>query len=188
MKRIGSHLTGVWLVAATGLCSACGAPSTQAPARFRLEGSLSVLMNLAYDEARIRLSGDSLAIDFVRLRPRGSDALADGGSAEAAASEDFVLQLGYRLLGDPPPFDQDIELTFLDENGASRTSVARNVLDDPRRIFPGLRVGRLQLGKAPGPVAMNLVNGEFHVTFENGAQLASGRTVFGSFAAKVVPP
>jgi hypothetical protein len=35
---------------------------------------------------------------------------------------------------------------------------------------------------------MNPVNGEFHVTFENGAQVASGRTVFGSFAAKVVPP
>jgi hypothetical protein len=189
VKRIGSHQSGVWLWAAMVVCSACGSGGmTQAPPSFRLEGSLSQLMNLGYDEARIRLSIDSLSVDFVRKRPLGSASLPDGGTAEVGTSEDFVLQLGYLLLGDPPPSDQRVDLTFLDQNGASRTSLARNVLNDPRRTFPNLRVGSLYLDKAPDPLAMNVVNGEFNLTFENGVQVASGRTVFGRFSAKVVPP
>lgn len=177
-------MTGVALLAA-----ACGPrPGEQAPPRFTLEGSLGQLMNLGYDEARIRLSSDTLSLDFVRFRPMGDGRLPDGGMTMAGASEDYVLQIGYLLLGDAAPANQRIDLTFLDANGNSRTTLARNVVNDPRRTFPPLRVGSLFLDRAPDPIGMNRVNGEFNLTFQNGVEVASGRTVFGRFNAKVIPP
>jgi hypothetical protein len=177
-----------WLVVVL-LGAACGPrPGEPTPPRFVLEGSLGQLMNLGYDEARIRLTTDTMSVDFVRTRPLGDSTLPDGGMVMAGASEDFVLQVGYLLLGDTAPNNQRIDLTFLDANGASRTTLARNVLNDPRRTFPPLRVGSLFLDRLPDPTAMNTVNGEFNLTFENGIEVASGRTVFGRFSAKVIPP
>jgi hypothetical protein len=177
-----------WLVVVL-LGAACGPrPGEPTPPRFVLEGSLGQLMNLGYDEARIRLTTDTMSVDFVRTRPLGDSTLPDGGMVMAGASEDFVLQVGYLLLGDTAPNNQRIDLTFLDANGASRTTLARNVLNDPRRTFPPLRVGSLFLDRLPDPTAMNTVNGEFNLTFEDGIEVASGRTVFGRFSAKVIPP
>lgn len=169
---------------------ACGPrPGEPTPPRFVLEGSLGQLMNLGYDEARIRFVPESsLSLDFVRTRPLGDSTLPDGGMVMAGASEDFVLQLGYDLQGDTPPDNQRIDLTFLDSNGQPRTTLARNVLNDPRRSFPPLRVGSLFFDRAPNNETMNTVNGEFNLTFENGIEVASGRTVFGRFSAKVIPP
>lgn len=181
-----------------GLLLACSPASSgkQAPPKFQLEGSLTQLMALGYDEARLRLDydpdnpqpTDTLGIEFVRLRPLGSDMLDDGGMAMVGASEDMVLKIGYQLAGDAPPANQRLDLTFLDENGLSRTTLSRNVLNDPRRSFPPLRVGSLFLDRRPDRVAMNTVNGEFNLTFENGIEVASGRTIFGRFSAKVIPP
>jgi hypothetical protein len=186
--------TSAWLLVAF-LGAACGPrPGEPRPPRFVLEGSLGQLMNLGYDEARIRLttapmSINTMSLDFVRTRPLGDSSLPDGGMVMAGASEDFVLQVGYLLLiDDMPPNNQRIDLTFLDANGAPRTTLARNVLNDPRRTFPPLRVGSLFLDRLPDPMAMNTVNGEFNLTFENGIEVASGRTVFGRFSAKVIPP
>lgn len=189
------RLVGLVLVAtAAGACSP--PPGQVAPPRFRLEGSLTQLMNLGYDECRLRLDydpnnplpSDTLGIEFVRLRPMGSGTLDDGGMAMAGDSEDMVLKIGYALAGDAPPDNQRLDLTFLDQNGISRTTLSRNVANDPRRDFPPLRVGSLYLDRAPNRVTMNIVNGEFNLTFENGIEVASGRTVFGRFAAKVIPP
>jgi hypothetical protein len=182
--RSGNARAWAWPLVAFGLLTACGG---QGP-RFRLEGSLSQLMNLQYDEARIRLTTQTMSLDFVRKRALGDTRLPDGGMTEVGTSEDFVLQIGYQLLGDAPPNNQAIDLTFLDENGNFRTTLARNVVNDPRRTFPPLRVGSLFLDRTPDPVAMNTVNGDFNITFENGVEIASGRTVFGKFAAKVIPP
>jgi len=187
------------LAAAAGVValSACSPPGQAAPPKFRLEGSLSQLMNLGYDEARLRLDydpnnprpSDTLGIEFVRVRPLSMDTLSDGGMVMGAgASEDIVLKIGYQLAGDAPPANQRLDLTFLDQNNMSRTTLSRNVLNDPRRSFPPLRVGSLFLDRAPDRVAMNTVHGEFNLTFENGIEVASGRTVFGTFAAKVIPP
>ncbi len=185
------------LLVVAGLLVACSpAPGKQAPPKFQLEGSLTQLMALGYDEARLRLDydpdnpqpTDTLGIEFVRLRPLGSDTLPDGGMAMVQDSEDMVLKIGYQLAGDAPPANQRLDLTFLDENGLSRTTLSRNVLNDPRRAFPPLRVGSLFLDRRPDRVAMNTVNGEFNLTFENGIEVASGRTIFGKFSAKVIPP
>lgn len=185
------------VLVAAGLLVACSpAPGKQAPPKFQLEGSLTQLMALGYDEARLRLDydpnnpqpTDTLGIEFVRLRPLGSDTLPDGGMAMVGDSEDMVLKIGYQLAGDAPPANQRLDLTFLDENGMSRTTLSRNVLNDPRRAFPPLRVGSLFLDRQPDRVAMNTVNGEFNLTFENGIEVASGRTIFGRFSAKVIPP
>ncbi len=186
------------VLVAAGLLMACSPASSgkQAPPKFQLEGSLTQLMALGYDEARLRLDydpndpqpTDTLGIEFVRLRPLGSDTLPDGGMAMVGDSEDMVLKIGYQLAGDAPPANQRLDLTFLDENGLSRTTLSRNVLNDPRRAFPPLRVGSLFLDRQPDRVAMNTVNGEFNLTFENGIEVASGRTIFGRFSAKVIPP
>ncbi|MBL8918912.1 MAG: hypothetical protein JNJ54_08655 [Myxococcaceae bacterium] len=190
-----ARLVGLVLVAtATWGCSP--PPGQVAPPRFRLEGSLTQLMALGYDECRLRLDydpnnpapTDTLGIEFVRLRPMGSGSLDDGGMAMAGDSEDMVLKIGYLLAGDAPPANARLDLTFLDQNGISRTTLSRNVANDPRRAFPPLRVGSLFLDRAPDRLAMNIVNGEFNLTFENGIEVASGRTVFGRFAAKVIPP
>lgn len=184
-----------WLLLGLAL-AACSPPGQPAPPRFRLEGSLGQLMNLGYDEARLRLDydpnnpmpSDTLGIEFVRVRPLGAAGPDDGGATMVGASEDIVLKIGYLLAGDAPPANQRLDLTFLDQNGAFRTTLSRNVLNDPRRSFPPLRVGSLFLDRAPDRVARNTVLGEFNLTFENGIDVASGRTVFGNFAAKVIPP
>lgn len=176
--------------------AACSPPGAVKPPKFQLEGSLSQLMNLGYDEARIRLDynpmnptpTDTLGIEFIRVRPMGSGVLPDGGMETMGASEDVVLKIGYGLMGDSPPANQRLDLTFLDENGNFRTTLSRNVANDPRTTFPPLRVGSLFLDRAPDRVAMNTVNGEFNLTFQNGIEVASGRTVFGKFSAKVIPP
>ena len=194
---IAHRLRAVVTLTGLGVLSACSPPGTPTPAKFRLEGSLTQLMTLGYDEARLRLDydpanpmpSDTLGIEFVRVRPLGSGTLDDGGMVNAVgASEDIVLKIGYQLAGDAPPANQRLDLTFLDQNGASRTTLSRNVINDPRRSFPPLRVGSLFLDRAPDRVARNTVRGEFNLTFENGIEVASGRTVFGSFSAKVIPP
>lgn len=175
--------------------SACSPPGQATPPRFRIEGSLSQVMTLGYDEARLRLDydpmnpmpSDTLGIEFVRKRTVTTEG-TDGGDGMTGTSEDIVLKIGYVLAGDPPPDNQRLDLTFLDENGVSRTTVSRNVLNDPRTMFPPLRVGGLFLDRMPDRAAMNTVNGEFNLTFENGIEVASGRTVFGKFSAKVIPP
>jgi hypothetical protein len=187
------------LAAACGLVALACSPASsgkQAPPKFQLEGSLTQLMPLGYDECRLRLDynpddpqpTDTLAIEFIRKRPLGASTLDDGGMAEVGDSEDTVLKIGYALAGDAPPANQRLDLTFLDENGNSRTTLSRNVLNDPRRAFPPLRVGSLFLDRAPDRIKMNTVLGEFNLTFENGIEVASGRTIFGQFAAKVIPP
>lgn len=177
-----------WLLLAL-CCAGCGQrPGEPGPPRFVLEGSLGQLMGLGYDEARLRFAPlESLALDFVRIRPLSGGG-PDGGDASAGNSEDLVLQLAYRLQGDDPPNRQRIDLTFLDVSGGGRTALARNVSGDPRRTFPPLRVGSLFLERAPNNDAPGPVAGEFNLTFQNGAEVASGRTVFGRFSARVVPP
>lgn len=189
-------MRGALLITFVSFAMGCSPPGGVAPAKFRLEGSLSQLMPLAYDEARIRLDydpnnpqqSDTIGLEFVRLRPLGEETLPDGGTQMAGTSEDIVLKIGYQLAGDAPPANARIDLTFLDINGLTRTTLARNVLNDPRRTFPPLRVGSLFLDRMPDRTSMNRVNGDFNLTFENGIEVASGRTVFGRFTARVIPP
>jgi hypothetical protein len=80
-----------------------------------------------------------------------------------------------------------------------RGSLSRNVLDDPRTMFPPFRpcaeyapdggvlkpsCAELTLNNVPAQGKKLLASGNFHVTFANGVDFASGRTVFATFDAE----
>jgi hypothetical protein len=164
--------------------AACVDPDKPQP-KFRLEGSLTQVMDLGYDEARILLAPEDVSVTFVRKLPLGSGLLEDGGMVEVASSENYPVKVSYRFAGEALDGGR-MDLASRDETGAQRGDVSRNVQNDPRATFPPLLRGTLFL-KQP-LVANALVDGDFHVTFDNGIEAASGRTVFStSFQARVQP-
>ncbi len=162
--------------------SACGATDGKT-ARHRLEGSLTQLMSLGYDEVRVLPSTDDVALLFVRLRPLGG--VADGGSA-AGSSEDYPFKVTVKRLGDGPLSGTRLDLTEPDGASAQRGVFSRDVQNDPRKALPQARRSSLYFDASPDEAGAT-VRGDFHVTFEDGVEVASGRTVFGTFEAKVVP-
>ncbi len=144
---------------------ACG----QGPAH-TLEGSLSTVMDLRYDTAQVVSADDEVAVRFVRAQGDGENTVLK----VAARVEPGELQAG-----------QVLDLTALTPDGGQRGAVSRNVLDEPQRLFPPLVRGQLRLDALPAP--HERVSGEVSLTFENGTQLASGRTVYGTFSAEVPP-
>ena len=171
---------GAVLALAALLCSCGPVDPKKPPPKHRLEGSLSSLIDLGWDEARILVTGTDFSLLFVRIRP--ADPSADGGSA--GASEDYPIKITYALLNDGPFGGGRVDLSELIPTGEHRAIVSRNVLADPRKTFPGITRGTLYMNRAPNANA--LVSGDFNVTFENGVEAASGRTVFGPYDAKVV--
>lgn len=175
-------------LAATVL-AACESDPAKKPPKFRLEGSLGQVMDLGYDEARITLAPEDLSLTFVRVRPLGGGTTEDGGvptmEEMTGTSEDYPLKLAYRLLGEELDGGR-LELGELDANGAQRGVLSRNVQNDPRDTFPRLARGTLFFKRPLTPDTV--VEGDFHVTFENGIEAASGRTAFStSFQARVQP-
>ncbi len=167
----------------------CGSDSKSPPAKFTLEGSLGQVMNVGYDETRILLAPEDVSLLFVRVRPLGSGTeQSDAGNAEPmmqGTSEDYPLQIAYRLLGEPMPIGMNVDLAALDGDGQPRGVFSRKVKDDPRTTLPSLVRGEVRFESALEPDAV--VRGDFHLTFENGIEAASGRTVFSSFSARVQP-
>jgi hypothetical protein len=160
--------------------SACNNDPTKKPPKFRLEGSLGQVMDMGYDEARVLIAPTDISLLFVRLHPVGS-VFDDAG---VGVSEDYPLKVAYRLLGDP--VGGRVDLAALDMNGAQRGSISRNVANDPRNTLPPILRGTMYFDRALDPDAV--VGGDFHITFENGIEAASGRTVFStSLTAKVQP-
>jgi hypothetical protein len=170
-----------------GLCGACGPPPGKPkPPTYRLEGSVGQIMDMGYDEVRILTTEDDLALLFVRKHELRTS-LPDGGMLDptsARASEDYPFKIAFALLGSAPPANARVDLAERDPKGNQRGTCTRNVVNDPRTSFPTLLRGTLFLARAPTPGAT--VRGDFNVTFENGTEPASGRTVFTSFTAKVV--
>ncbi|MBL8915700.1 MAG: hypothetical protein JNM17_33685 [Archangium sp.] len=163
------------------LGSACGDPSKMPP-KFRLEGSLTQVMDLNYDEARILIAPNDVSLQFVRIKKLES-LDADGGSAMQGFSEDYPLKIAYILNGDPPPQGGRIDLAEPLGNG-QRGVFSRNVQGDPRNTFPAIVRGTISFDKPVAPASIT-ISGDFHITFENGAEVASGRTVFSDYTAKV---
>lgn len=139
------------------------------PASFELEGSLSTVLDLRYKSSDVSVSDTEVAVRF--LRPRGE-------------GEDTVLKVAANLEGELLGAEHVLNLAEELANGSQRGTILRNVLDDPRTTFPKLLRGRL-LFHGP-PTAGRKVPGEVSVTFVEGGEFASGRTVFGSFEAKVL--
>ena len=165
--------------------SACEGDPRKTPPKFRLEGSLGQVMDTGFDEARVGVASTDISITFVRIRPLGSEVPTDGGNVPqmVGTTEDYPLKVSYRLL-DEPVSGGRIELASLDMNGAQRGIASRNVANDPRNVLPLILRGTLHFDRPLDPGVT--VNGDFHITFENGIEAASGRTVFAtSFSAKV---
>ncbi len=153
------------LVALALLClttTACGGDAQT------LEGSLSELLDLRYRKVSVVQTQEELSVRFVW--PEG-------------ASEDVVLRVTSSLLGAVVNPRQPLDLAEVDDLGRVRGRVARAVNNDPVTDFPPPRRGALTFDRHLQQGAT--VNGELHLTFENGTELASGRTVFGSFEATI---
>lgn len=162
--------------------SACGDPKNP-PAKFHLEGSLTQVMDLGYDEARILKAPEDIALLFVRIKPLGD--ATDGGTA--GVSEEYPFRVAYRFAGqDAPQGPIVLDLTALDDSGNQRGVAQRNVTNDPRNVFPEIDIGELKFDKAL--TDGELVTGSFHITFVTGVETASGRTCFSkAFTARVQP-
>jgi hypothetical protein len=184
----GRHLTRFSALCLAALAlSACEVDPRKQPPRFRLEGSLGQVMDTGYDEARVLLSATDVALLFVRVRPLGADPSPDASvdpMMMTGVSEDYPVKVGYRLLDDP--VGGRVDLAALDMNGAQRGVISRLVYNDPRNTLPVILRGTMFFDRPLDPNAV--VNGDFHITFENGIEAASGRTVFStSFSATVQP-
>ncbi|MFL5351820.1 hypothetical protein [Archangium sp.] len=147
----------------TGLLTACTPHKT-------LEGSVTEYLDLTYERVEARASKSEVTVNF--LQPRGE-------------GENTVLKVAARLEGVSlePRAAIDLAQHVGGETGPQRGAVSRSVLDEPSRPFPAIERGELLFdgyldsGKT--------VTGEFHVTFVNGTDVYSGRTLFGRFEATV---
>ncbi|WP_090484686.1 hypothetical protein [Myxococcus virescens] len=156
-----------WLGALlTALLCACGDEGG------RLEGSVTSLLDLRYDRAEAQLAEGELAVSFVTQQGTGTNTVL-----KVSARVQDMLPEGYTG-------SLDVNLAEVLANGAQRGAIGRNVLDEPARTFPELRVGGLKVKALPSQQGQR-ISGEFHVTFVNGTHTYSGRTIFGSFEATV---
>ena len=147
-----------------GLMTACG----QGP---RLEGSVTSLLDLRYESAEALADEDEASVRFLTVQGAGENTILK----VSARLDELTLTPGVKidlaeLLGDTPDSPQ-------------RGTVSRSVLDEPQREFPRLLRGGLTFDQALAPQTQ--VTGEFHVTFVNGTDVYSGRTIFGRFEATV---
>ncbi len=138
----------------------------------RLEGSVTSLLDLRYDRAEAQLSEGELAVSFLTQQGTGTNIVL-----KVSARVADMLPEGYT-----GPLDVDLAEVLA--TGAQRGAVGRNVLDEPARTFPALRLGGLKVKALPGQQRQR-ISGELHVTFVNGTHPYSGRTIFGSFEATV---
>ena len=151
-------------LALTGLLSGCG----QGP---HLEGSVTPLLDLHYEKSEATADTAEASVRFLTTQGSG---------------ENTILKVTARLdkLELTPGTEIDLsELLGKEPTSAQRGSVSRAVLDEPTRAFPRILLGGLTFDKAPASGAT--VPGSFHVTFVNGTDVYSGRTIFGRFEATV---
>lgn len=162
----------LWVPLASAFAlAACGNASGT---RFVLEGSLSTLFDLGYDDAAIEQTADDIAVRFIRKRKT-----VDGG----AISEDIPLKVGAKLEGLTLAAKTPLNLAEAVPSGGQRGAATRNVFGDVRNLFPLFARAGLTFDTVPR--AGKPVTGNFHITFDNGTDAASGRTVFGTFTARV---
>ncbi len=187
MTRRAGLSSLIFVLAACAVGSGCNTDSKIPPPKFRLEGSLTQVMDLSYDEARILVAPSDISLTFVRIKPLGSIEEPDGGMQNQmmGVSEDYPIKIAYQLDGEGLDGGR-LDLASLDSNGSPRGVISRNVQDDPRNTFPTILRGTLIFNQALTERAV--VTGDFNITFENGTEVASGRTVFSkAFTAQVQP-
>jgi hypothetical protein len=140
-----------------------------APTR-TLEGSVTPLLDLSYERAEAQASKTDVSVRFLSPQGEGEDTILKvSARLEGVSLEPGVpLSLGQRVGGPEGPL---------------RGTVSRSVLEEPVRAFPEIIRGELvfdgylDTGKT--------VTGRLNVTFANGTDVYSGRTIFGRFEATV---
>jgi hypothetical protein len=132
----------------------------------RVEGSVGELLDLGYEQAEARMSQEELSVRFIATQGTGENTILK----VTARLRDLTFVSGTPI---------DLAATLVD--GSQRGTVGRSVLDEPSRTFPAIARGSLLVHGTPTPGAR--VTGEFNVTFVNGTDVYSGRTLFGRFEA-----
>jgi hypothetical protein len=157
---------------------ACGNDNGLPPKpKYQLEGSLYEIMGIGYDEASLEEASDTIAVRFVRKVTNTND----GGTVQ----ENTVFKVGYRYRpGEVAQRGVPLDLALDAGFGRQQGTFSREVFNDPRKLFPLAERGSLTFDTLPD-AGRPTVTGKFNVTFVNGKEPASGRTVFGSFEAKV---
>lgn len=144
----------------------------QDPGSGTLEGSVAPLLDLNYDNVQAALAEGELSVSFVSLEaPLGTVLKVSARVADMLPEEVYTGPL-------------TVDLAEELDGGVQRGAIGRSVLDEPVITFPQLRLGTLFVDAMPLETGQ-LVKGEFNVTFENGTDVYSGRTLFGSFEATV---
>ncbi len=137
-----------------------------------LEGSVAPLLDLRYDQVQAGLAEGELAVDFISVKGAAGTVLkVSARVADMLPEEAYTGPL-------------TVDLAEVLEGGVQRGAIGRSVLDEPVTTFPPLRLGTLFVDAMPLETGQR-VTGEFNVTFENGTDVYSGRTIFGSFEATV---
>jgi hypothetical protein len=137
----------------------------------RIEGSVSPLLDLRYQRAEAQATPDEVSVRFITAQGAGENTILK----VTAKLENLTFVPGTPIdltetLGPPP-------------SEVQRGEVSRSVLDEPVRGFPRIARGGLTFQQALQPGAT--VDGDFHVTFVQGTDVYSGRTLFGRFEATV---
>ena len=162
--------------AVVGMALACG--------QQKVEGSLQEIIDLTYQDIKLRFAGDQVAVRWTRPRGSGEDAVLevseklDGLTVRTGDSVDLAAAL--------PDFAEVPDGGALPDGGTAtqqRGVVTRDVFNDPRKTFPLIAEGFMILYDVPRDGGT--VNGNFSVTFQRCVDFGCGRTVFGDFKAKV---
>lgn len=174
-RSAGTALAGL----TCALLWACTNSTGRKPPKYKLEGSLTEFMGFGYDEVRFESSGTDLAFTFIRYR--GED--PDAGTPEG---EDVPLKVTVNTADLTPEELESLKFDLAADAGSGgldqRGVLSRNVLNDPQRSFTTLQRGGLQVDRLPTESGQKC-SGSFHVTFDPGIEVSSGRTLFGSFTA-----
>jgi hypothetical protein len=127
-------------------------------------------MNLKYERAEVIVAEDSVALRFLKG--------LDGG-----LGENLVLSVSARTEGLTLSPGLHIDLAELCSDGRPRGALGRNITGDPRTTLPEVARGHWTLSDVPE--AGKRLHGDFSSTFAMCTDAACGRTVFGSYEAKV---
>lgn len=140
--------------------AACGSGSS-------LEGSVSDLIPLDFDQVQVQIGGDAVAIIYLKALPGG------GGN-------DTVFKVTANTSG--LDLSQPLQINLVELVGkAIRGAASRAVSGDDRRTFSDLERGFIRFDDVPA--VGNKVSGSFSCTFAQGAGFGAGKTAFGDFSA-----
>jgi hypothetical protein len=151
------------------LLSACGPKDGPA---FKLEGSLTSVLDLGYDHVWLDNSESDFSVRFARIQGEG---------------ENTPLKVTVTLLpGELPGPNVTWDLAETLPNGQQRGVLSRNVLNEAVIMFPEILRGKLTMFQTPMAIETGApASGEFNITFVTGIMPANGRTIFGTYSAKV---